>query len=194
LCYLTNDSWDAARSSGGRRRIGFAVTPAYVLAFAAMRVGIWLIIGLSTGWIFELAWAAGYVTLVAAFTLHNVLHSPTVRIASFLQLSILRFLLPIVGALRPGTFLIALAAAFLFYTLFRLLSYLDSKDLLSMNEPRTGGFKLAVVAVQAPIALYLSVLAGSSVIAELFAYYLALYALISIRERTRNRRVGLSSS
>jgi hypothetical protein len=194
LGYLTNDSWDAARSSAGRRRIGFAVTPAYLLLFVAIRVAVWLIIGLFTGWLLELPWAAGYVALVAAFTLHNVLHSPTVRIASFLQLSILRFLLPIVGALKPGTLLIALAVAFLFYTIFRLLSYLDSKDLLSMNERRTGQFKLAVVAVQAPIALYLSVVAGSTVIAEMFVYYVALYALISIRERATDRRLQLSGS
>jgi hypothetical protein len=63
-----------------------------------------------------------------------------------------------------------------------------------MSERRTGQFKLTVVAVQAPIALYLSVVAGSTVIAEMLVYYLALYALISIRERTTDRRVQLSSN
>jgi hypothetical protein len=62
------------------------------------------------------------------------------------------------------------------------LSYLDSKDLLSMSEPRTGRFKLAVVAVETPIALYLSFLSQSTVIAETLVYYLILYGLISVRE------------
>lgn len=185
LGYLTNDSWDAARSTGGRRRIGFAVSPGYILLFTAIRLMVWLSIGWLTGWILDPAWAAGYAALVAAFTLHNVLSSPAIRIASFLQLSILRFMLPIIGALRPGTYLVAFAVAFLFYTLFRLLSYLDSKDLLSMTEPRTGRFKLAVVAVQAPLAAYLSVLSNSTVIAEMFVYYLALYGLVSVRRRRR---------
>ena len=184
LGYLTNDSWDAARSAGGRRRIGFAVTPAYVLLFVAIRIVVWAAVGGYTGWITQIPWLLGYGALVAAFTLHNVLQSPAIRIASFMQLSILRFLLPILGALTAGTYLIAVAVAFLFYTIFRLLSYLDSKDLLSMEERRTGPFKLAVVAVQAPIAIVLSVLAGSPVIAEMFLYYLVLYALISLRERT----------
>lgn len=182
LGYLANDCWDAARSSSGRRRIAFAVTPLYLVAFTAIRLAAWLIIGIWTRWIFEIPWAAGYVALVAAFGLHNVLQSPSIRIASFLQLSVLRFILPIVGALRPGSFLVALAVAFLFYSVFRLLSYLDSKDLLTMPDPRTGRFKLAVIAVQAPIALYLSVLAGTTVIAEMLVYYLVLYGLISLRD------------
>jgi hypothetical protein len=180
--YLANDCWDAARTSGGRRRIQFAVTPLYVALFTAIRLTVWLLIGVSTGWILEIAWAGGYVALVAAFALHNVLQSPSVRIGSFLQLSILRFVLPLIGALRPGTYLLAFAIALLFYTLFRLLSYLDSKDLLSMSEPRTGRFKLAVVAVETPIALYLSFLSQSTVIAETLVYYLILYGLISLRE------------
>lgn len=183
LGYLTNDVWDAARSNEGRRRISFSVNAAYVLLFASIRLAVWVGVGLLTGWIWELPWAGGYIALVASFTLHNALQSPTVRIASFLQLSILRFVLPIVGELRPGTYLIAITVAFLFYTIFRLLSYLDSKDLLSMAERRSGRFKLAVVGVQAPIALFLSVLARSTVIAEMFAYYLVLYALISLRDR-----------
>ena len=187
LGYLTNDSWDAARSAGGRRRIGFAVTPFYLLLFVAIRIAVWAAIGLFTGWITQLPWLCGYAALVAAFALHNVLQSPTIRIASFMQLSILRFLLPILGALTAGTYLVAVAIAFLFYTIFRLLSYLDSKNLLKMDERRTGQFKLAIVAVQAPIAILLSVLAGSTVIAELFVYYLALYGLISLRERTRRQ-------
>lgn len=185
LGYLVNDSWDAAQSESGRKRIGFEVTPAYVLLFAAIRIVVWAAIGLATGWIYETAWLVGYAALVAAFTLHNVLRSPAVRIASFMQLSILRFLLPTLGALRTGTYLIAVAVAFLFYTIFRLLSYLDSKDLLSMDERRTGAFKMAIVAVQAPLAILLSLLAGSTVIAELFLYFLVLYGLVALRERTR---------
>ena len=51
-----------------------------------------------------------------------------------------------------------------------------------MTEPRTGRFKLAIVAVQAPIAIYLSVLANSTVVAEMLVYYVVLYALISTRD------------
>ena len=183
--YLTNDSWDAARTPGGRRRIGFPVTPPYVLLFVVIRVTVWAAIGIFTGWITLPLWLCGYAALAAVFTLHNVLQSPTIRIASFMQLSILRFTLPMLAVLTVSGALIALTIAFPFYMIFRLLSYLDSKDLLRMDERRTGAFKLAIVAVQAPLVVLLSVVAGSSVIAELFLYYLLLYGLIALRERTR---------
>ncbi|HEX8840400.1 MAG TPA: hypothetical protein VF750_08025, partial [Sphingomicrobium sp.] len=159
----------------------------YVLLFVAIRFAVWAAIGVLTGWITQAAWLVGYAALAAAFTLHNVLQSPTIRIASFMQLSILRFMLPMLAVLTAAGTFVALAIAFMFYTIFRLLSYLDSKDLLRMDERRTGAFKLAIVAVQAPLVVLLSVLAGSAVIAELFLYYLLLYALISFRERTRGQ-------
>jgi hypothetical protein len=184
LGYLTNDVWDASRSHSGRRRVAFAITPAYVILFVAIRAAVWTMIGVSLGWIAQPVWLCGYAALIAAFTLHNVLRSATIRIFSFTQLSILRFLLPAIGGLRPGTYLIAVCVALLFYTLFRLLSYLDSKHLLKVDQRRTGAFKLAVVAIQAPLAIYLTVLGRSTIFAELLAYYLALYALITLRERS----------
>lgn len=57
-----------------------------------------------------------------------------------------------------------------------------------MTEPRTGRFKLAIVAVQAPIAIYLSVLANSTVVAEMLVYYVVLYALISTRDPAKPDR------
>jgi hypothetical protein len=59
-----------------------------------------------------------------------------------------------------------------------------------MDERRTGRFKLALVAVQTPIAILLSVLAGSSVIAEMLCYYLVLYGLISLREGSRSAEIS----
>lgn len=186
--YLTNDTWDASRFEDGRRRIGFRVSPAYVASFIAIRVLAWVAIGYLTGWMADEIWLAAYGALFAVFALHNILKSPIIRIASFFQLSVLRFTLPILGAIVAANYLIAVIVGFLFYTLFRLISYLDSKDLLRTSEPRTGRLKLALLAAEAPIAILLSLLARSSVPMELFAYYLALYALISVHER-RSRQL-----
>lgn len=180
--YLTNDSWDARRSSDGRQRIAFRVTPAYAAIFVAIRVSAWLAVGIGTGWIGQPAWLFGYLALAAVFTLHNAIQAPGLRIATFLQLSLLRFLLPIVGGLQTSTYLIALSVAFLFYSTFRLLSYLDSKDLLRMSGRKSGRFLLSFVAIEAPLALYLCLLVRSSVIAEMLVYYCLLYAVIALRD------------
>jgi hypothetical protein len=73
-------------------------------------------------------------------------------------------------------------AAATFYTPSRLLSYLDSKDLLVMADRRSAQFKLAFVVIGAPLAVYLSVLMRSTAFAELLAYYLVLYAVIAVRD------------
>jgi hypothetical protein len=179
--YLANDCWDAARSKDGRQRLRFAPTPAYVLAYIAVRGGTWAAIAILTGWISEPIWTGGFAALILVFALHNVLRSASLRTASFLQLSMLRFTLPIVAVLGPDTYLVAFIAAAIFYTPLRLLSYLDSKNLLVMTDRRSGQFKLAFVAVGAPLALYLSVLTRSPVIAELLAYYVLFFAVIALR-------------
>jgi hypothetical protein len=182
LGYLTNDSWDARRSSDRRQRIAFTVTPDYVAMFVAIRAAAWLAVGVEAGWIDQPAWLLGYLALAAVFTLHNALGSASLRTASFLQLSMLRFTLPIIAALGPDSYLVAFMAAATFYTPSRLLSYLDSKDLLVMADRRSAQFKLAFVVIGAPLAVYLSVLMRSTVFAELLAYYLVLYAVIAVRD------------
>jgi hypothetical protein len=183
LGYLTNDSWDAARSPSGRRRIAFPVTPLYMILFVAIRLALWAAVGIFTGWIMEPTWLWFYAALAVVFGLHNALQSPTVRIATFMQLSVLRFMLPVAAVLNARGAFLVYAVAVLFYTIFRLLSYLDSKNLLNMSDRRTGLFKLQIVGVQAPIVLLLSVVAKSSLIAEMFVYYLGFYTLIALRER-----------
>jgi hypothetical protein len=183
LGYLANDTWDASRSSGGRRRVGFAVTPTYALLFVAIRIAAWALIGVYTGWIAAPAWLFGYATLIAVFTLHNLLESSTLRIATFLQLSVLRFTLPVIAGLSPANYLIAVTVALIFYTPFRLLSYLDSKNLLRMTERSTGTFKFGVTALQIPLALYLCLIDRTTVFVQVMGYYLGLYALVLFRER-----------
>ena len=134
--YLVNDSWDAARSASGRHRVNFEVSPSYAFAFVLIRLACWAAIGWTTGWWTDPLWLGTYAMLVIALCEHNLLTSPALRLTSFVQLAVLRFLAPIAALVPRERVAAALLSAVIFYAYLRALSYLESKDLLTMPERR----------------------------------------------------------
>lgn len=175
--YLANDSWDARKSSGGRQRTPFRFGPAYLLAFVVIRLSAWVAIGQWTGWLANPIWLAGYAALVLAFAQHNLIAAAGLRSASFFQLATLRFVLPIVAAVPAEFHLLLFLAAILFYAYLRLLSYLESKDLLVMPERRGTNFGLIQLAMLSPLILLVALIAKSQVMVELLVYFGAVYGL-----------------
>lgn len=181
--YLANDYWDARKSDVGRQRVPFLAGPAYACLFVALRVAVWTVIGWWTGWIAEPIWLAGYGALGIAFAEHNLIAAPGLRSASFFQLAILRFVLPVLAPTAPGSRLTLLLVAILFYVYLRLLSYLESKDLLTIPERRKPSYSLAQIAMLLPIAALISLLAGQLVVLELWAYFLLCFAGWAVLDR-----------
>jgi hypothetical protein len=175
--YFANDSWDATKSSDGRQRIPFRFGPAYLLAFVLIRLAVWLSIGMWTGWLTNSIWLAGYAALVLAFAQHNLIAAAGLRSASFFQLATLRFLLPILAAVPDKFHLLLFMVAILFYAYLRLLSYLESKDLLAMPERRRANFGLIQLVMLSPLILLLALVARSWVMVELLGYFVAVFGL-----------------
>jgi len=175
--YFINDAWDARKSAAGRRRIDFAWGPAFVILFVAIRVALWLAIGYATGWISDPVWLACFAALAAAIAQHNLIASPALRAASFFQLSTLRFAVPVVASVPRQALLLVFAAALLFYTYFRFLSYLDSKALLDMPARRRPQFGFVQGLMLAPLAILISFLSSSTILAELALYFVMIFGL-----------------
>ena len=173
--YLVNDSWDAARSESGRHRLKFAVGPSYAIAFVLIRACCWAAIGWATGWWADALWLGTYALLVIAFCEHNLLASPALRLASFGQLAVLRFLAPIVALVPRDHIGAALLCAVIFYAYLRALSYLESKDLLTMPERRAPAFGFRQMLLLVPASVALALVLKEPVIAELMAYSLLVY-------------------
>ena len=180
--YLANDAWDAAKATDGRRRIGFRVGPVYALVFVAIRVAFWLLVAGRLGWLSNLLWLACYAALLLAFAQHNLIRSGALRSASFFQLATLRFVLPIVASLPQEGLAPAFVAAFLFYTYFRFLSYLESKRLLTMPQRKGSWFGLAQIVILAPLWLLMSYLLSTTVIAEVGLYFTVFYAAAGLAQ------------
>lgn len=189
--YLANDVWDARRSDGGRHRLSFAVDAPYLTAFLGIRLATWLVIGMAMNWVANPIWQAGYAILAIAFAQHNLVSSKGLRLASFYELATLRFLLPIAALLSAQSMVPALLVALLLYAFPRFLSYMESKDLLALEERRAPAFGFFLLLSFSPLVLYLAWVLRIGVLAELLAYFLAIHwawwLLVSVRERPQSK-------
>ena len=175
--YFANDGWDARESAEGRRRISFSFGPAYAVIFIAVRLAAWLAIGFLFGWVRDWVWLACYAALAAAFAQHNLIASHAYRSASFYQLATLRFVAPIVALVPRPELMLVILSALIFYTYFRHLAYLDSKDLLAMPKRREPSFPLVQLIMLTPLVLLLAFVAQRAVVVELLLYFFVLFGL-----------------
>jgi hypothetical protein len=177
LGYFLNDAWDARRRPSGRQRIPFVWGVVYAATFVALRLVAWPAIGWATGWLWSPLWLAAFGALILAFGQHNVISAAALRSATFVQLSTLRFVIPVLPSIAPESVAAVIAAALLFYTYFRFLSYLESKDLLQMPDRRAGSFQLLQTLMLTPLILFLAYTSGLAVIFELWVYFVVIFGL-----------------
>lgn len=183
--YLANDGWDARRAADGRQRIPFPLSTAYVAAFLIIRIAAWTLIGIWMGWVESLIWLGGFATLALALGQHNLVESTGLRLASFYELATLRFLLPVIAVIPAAALQVAILTALLLYAYPRLLSYMDGKGVLILDERRRPAFAFMQIATLTPLILFLAYILEATVLAELLGYFLAVYALWWIAYRAR---------
>lgn len=175
--YLINDAWDAPRSHDGRQRLNFPLTRSFTVTFVGVRVAVWVVVGVLTGWIGNPIWLAGYAALFLAIAQHNMFQAKSLRLASFYELATLRFVLPILAALPAASLSAAILTALLFYSFPRFLGYLESKDILNLPEHKQPRFGFLLFLSLTPLFIFTSYVLGTAVLAELTAYYLGIYGI-----------------
>lgn len=177
LGYLVNDAWDSKRSGEGRPRKGFHLGSAYVLAFVILRIGLWAAIGVLTGWMSSLQWLAGFAVLVVAIAQHNLVGRKEFRLASFYELAVLRFTLPVLAALPAAALAPVLLVALIPYSFPRFLAYMESKDILRLEKRREARFGLLLHLSFLPLMLLFAYLLDRQVLVELQLYFVFIHAL-----------------
>ena len=116
---------------------------------------------------------------------HNLIASSGYRAASFYQLAVLRFICPIAGALPADQLISALLPALLLYTYIRYLSYLDSKNLLSMPERRQPSFGAVQIGMLAPLVALIAYMLNNQVLLELLVYYFLVFGAFALLQRPK---------
>jgi hypothetical protein len=148
-----------------------------------VRFGTWALIGWAMGWISNPVWLAATACFVFVFALHNIIEASAPRSATFVQVGLLRFIMPIIGALAPERLPLALLVTMLLYIYLRWLAYLDSKDLLRLAGRRSPRFALVQMLLLGPIVVLITLAAGSTPALEMWGFLLLLYIARQVLER-----------
>lgn len=185
--YLINDAWDARRTSDGRKRVDFELTWPLICAFIMIRFAVWLAIGFWTRWLYDPVWLLGSAVLAIAIAQHNLVQSKGLRLASFYELAVLRFIVPILGSLPNVSVPAAILTALLLYAFPRFLAYMDSKDLLVLKQRTEPSFVFLLLLSLSPLIFFLAFVLSLQVLAELAVYFLAIHGLWWAIARSRER-------
>ena len=150
---------------------------AYVLAFVFLRIGLWIAVGVLTGWVNSVQWLAGFAVLVIAIAQHNLVGRKEFRLVSFYELAVLRFTLPILAAMPSTALVPVLIVALIPYSFPRFLAYMESKDILRLEKRREARFGLLLHLSFLPLMLLFAYLLDWPVLVELQLYFVAIHGL-----------------
>jgi len=185
LGYLANDLWDAKRSDGGRTRFTGGINITFLASFVTVRITVWL--GLTAIFLKSdlQLWLVTNVVLIFVFAAHNMFKNSEIRYATFVQLTLLRFALPIIFSLSTPEIEPIIILTLLHYLYFRGLAYLDSKKLLAMPNRKNPSFGFHHTIMILPIVVCIYAFTESSLYLAAWAYMTAIYGAFSLWSQRR---------
>ncbi|MCK4709403.1 MAG: hypothetical protein KAU21_12365 [Gammaproteobacteria bacterium] len=140
--YLANDFYSSHRESDGRKRGADLINPAWVVSWVFSRIAVFLICGYLLGLLMMLEWWSFYFVLLVIFTMHNIFIDNEYKTITFVWLSWLRFLAPVIFVIDSDYLLGVALGAGMSYSYFRTIGYMDSKGLLNMPGRKRISFRL----------------------------------------------------
>lgn len=178
LGYLMNDTWGLRHDETPRRRIDVDYRPVFFALFVAIRLVVVLAFGLWVGAVSGLWFWALLGLLVLAILAHNLVVRQELKMATFFQMSLMRFSIPVFIPTSMEKGAIVLLIGCLFFVFPRFLTYLDSKNRLRIPERKQPGFLLAIYAVFVPVVLLISVSTGETLVLFAWAYFMTYACLL----------------
>jgi len=188
--YLTNDIISVRFEENPRRRFGdrepslvqFSI---WIIARIGVFIGLTIGMGLHGEW----WWWGFFIALSLVFGLHNFLKDNSLRIATFVGLAMGRILAPVLPFLTVETLRALLIPFFLNYVLFRLLAYMESKNLLQMPERKTGRFRIGFYLALLPASAMVAMVNQSLLPMVINGYYLGFWVLLTVLIGLMSQRV-----
>lgn len=170
--YIANDTYGLLYDPTPRARVSIHFDARFFVVFVLCRLAVFL----GATFMFDL-WSepmfwVSYMALAAVLILHNTLKKIELKFLTFLQLSTLRFCLPVLFCLEhygsaADTMLVISLAIFTF-VYPRFITYLDAKGRLDLPERKFAAFPMLSLLVAAPIVAVLTVF--STTFAPLFVW------------------------
>ncbi|MFZ5973492.1 MAG: hypothetical protein ACOYXA_18045 [Bacteroidota bacterium] len=175
LGYLAND-YLALKTAGERRRTrplsGSELALFIIVRFATFVLATYLLDSVGNP-----VWYAWYAILAVVFSLHNTLGLKSLKCITFVSLAFLRFFSPLFFAIGKPMLLALSLPIFANYVLFRLISYMNSKQLLTHFDRHTPAYRLGYYLALGGVSLPLCLISGTWVPAWVNGYYLVASAV-----------------
>jgi hypothetical protein len=168
--YLINDQ-QAHQESEGRKRSD-RLSGVQVAIFIIIRLLVFLAITQQQNLLQSPLWWGWYFLLAIQFAAHNLLTLRSLKSITFSFLAFSRFLSPVVLILPMDVTASLALPVFLNYVLFRLFTYLDSKDLLKNFERKTSTYYQGYYLLILPFSILIAYIYQSWLPLGMNAYYL----------------------
>lgn len=158
LGYLINDQLAHLKPHERTRDKQFSF--ASISIFFLIRISTFLIISWYLNKQYSFVWWFWYVILVIIFAFHNVLKNILLKCVTFSSLAFIRFFSTFFILLDNQLILIMAMPVFLNYVLFRLITYMDSKDMLKSVDRKSDFFRIGYYILLLPISGVLITITG----------------------------------
>lgn len=180
LGYLYNDTLGTRGETNPRLRLKHALSRGEVAAVIGIRIAVVVGICVAMGWYKQINWLTFYTTLGAVIVLHNTISETAIRLVTFFQMSLLRFVAPIFIWLPSDKFTMCLMAGVIFFTFTRFITYLEAKGRLVLPERKRWWYFVAVHLAFCPMSALVSLALGDWSFLALTMYFVLLYGIYAI--------------
>jgi hypothetical protein len=169
LGYLLNDQ-NAINEPEGRTR--FHKLNAFSVAiFIAIRLTVFLAITFYTNNITNPFWYCWFTLFSIVFLVHNFLKSAPLKSISFCYLAFARFFSPVIFLANESLISVLVIPVLTNYVLFRLITYMDSKALLSTFDRKSPDFRIGFYVLIIPFSIVTSFFYTTPIPVVMNAYY-----------------------
>jgi hypothetical protein len=178
LGYVINDQ-QAHQEEEGRKRAG-QLKAFQLTAFVVIRLIVFLIITYIQTQMQSTLWWGWYLLLAIQFAWHNLLTLRSLKAVTFSFLAFSRFFSPIIMVIPVAVSASLALPVFLNYVLFRLFTYLDSKELLKNFERKSATYYRGYYLLIIPFSILIAYLYQSWIPLAFNAYYLFIALAFSL--------------
>jgi len=112
--------------------------------------------------------------------LHNTISETAIRLVTFFQMSLLRFVAPIFVWLPSDKFTMCLMAGVVFFTFTRFITYLEAKGRLALPERKRWWYFLCVHLAFCPMSALVSLALDDWSFLTLTTYFVLLYGIYAL--------------
>ena len=191
LGYLYNDTWGTRGESNPRLRFKHDLAQWEALAVIGIRIAAIAAICGVMGWYKQTSWLTFYAILGIVIVLHNTISETAIRLVTFFQMSMMRFVAPIFVWLPTEKFAMCLIAGVVFFTFTRFITYLDAKGRLELPERKRWWYFVSVHLAFCPLSALVSLVLDDWSFFLLTVYFVMLYgtyAALNFRSGTTELR------